>query len=272
MIRLSTMTSVCPDWSLEEIIDGMQRHGFEGLEPRAGWGHASGLEVDMVPADRDAARAKMEDAGLTFSCVATGAKFAAEDPEELNQSIAEADAAIDLAADLGAAVVRTFGGKRGGGEVFWMVRRTAEAYKRVMDHAAERGVVVMMETHDEWCVSAQVRSVVEKVNHPNLGVLWDLMHPQRHMEQPEETMRTIGHLTKHLHAHDGKYDTENGKITTVGLGDGDLDHATPLQLLNEAGFDGFFSVEVIYKRGSEHDADGTLIAYGDGFRKIVESF
>ena len=272
MIRLGTMTSVCPDWSIEQIIDGMQRHGFEGLEPRAGWGHASGFELDMPAAARDAARAKMEDAGLKISCVATGAKFAAEDPADLDQSIAEANAAIDLAADLGAGLIRTFGGTRGKGEVFWMVNRTAEAYKRVMDHAAERGVIVMMETHDEWCVSTQVRAVVEKVNHPNLGVLWDLMHTQRYMERPEETMQTIGALAKHLHAHDGRYDTANGKITTVGLGEGDLDYVTPLKLLHDAGFDGFFSVEVIHKSGSDHDADATLKAYGDGFRKIVENF
>ena len=101
MIRLGTMTSVCPDWSIEQIIDGMQHHGFEGLEPRAGWGHASGFELDMPAADRDAARAKMENAGLKISCVATGAKFAAEDPSALDKSIAEANAAIDLAADLG---------------------------------------------------------------------------------------------------------------------------------------------------------------------------
>lgn len=272
MIRLGTMTSVCPDWSVDQIIDGMHRHGFEGLEPRVGWGHASGFELDMPVADRDAARAKFEDAGLAICCVATGAKFATEDPAALDQSIAEADAAIDLAADLGAGSIRTFGGARGGGEVFWMVNRTAEAYRRVMDHAAKRGVVVLMETHDEWCVSAQVRAVVEKVNHPNMGVLWDLMHPQRHMERPEETMQTIGALTKHLHAHDGRYDNENGRITTVALGHGDLDHATPLKLLHDAGFDGFFSVEVIHKPGSDHDADATLKAYGDGFRQIVGNF
>ena len=33
MIRLATMSSVCPDWNLEEIIAGMTRHGCEGLEP-----------------------------------------------------------------------------------------------------------------------------------------------------------------------------------------------------------------------------------------------
>ena len=272
MIKLSTMTSVCPDWSVEEIVDGMQRNGYQGLEPRVGWGHASGLELDMSAGDREAVRKQLEDAGLAFSCVATGAKFALVDDAERVQSIEEARQAIDLAADLGAPVIRTFGGKRGGGEVHWMVQRTAEAYKQVVDQAAERGVTVLMETHDEWCVSVQVRAVVETVNHPNLRVLWDLMHPQRQMEHPEETMQTIGHLTRHLHAHDGRYDEENGRITTVGLGEGDLDHAAPLRLLNAAGFDGYFSVEVIHKPGSEHDADGVMKQYGDAFRKIAESF
>ena len=272
MIKLSTMTSVCPDWDVDQIVDGMKRHGYQGLEPRVGWGHAAGIELDMPAAARAAARTRLEGEGLAFSCVATGARFAAEDPAELDKSVAEALAAIDLAADLGAPVIRTFGGRRGGGELYWIVNRTAEAYRRVLDKAAERNVTVLMETHDEWCVSTQVRAVVEEVNHPNLKVLWDLMHPQRFMEPPEETMQNIGHLTRHLHAHDGRYDQENGRITTVGLGEGDLDHGAPLKLLNAAGFDGFFSVEVIHKPGSDHDADGVMKQYADGFQKIAAEF
>ena len=112
--------------------------------------------------------------------------------EALEASIEEAVAGIDLAADLGASCIRTFGGSRGSGELHGIVHRTAEAYQRVMDRAVEKGVRVLMETHDEWCVSTQVREVVERVNHPHLRVLWDLMHTQRFMERPQETFQTIG--------------------------------------------------------------------------------
>ncbi|MDA0745412.1 MAG: TIM barrel protein [bacterium] len=150
-----------------------------------------------------------------------------------------------------------------------IVHRTAEAYKKVVDQAAKKNVVVLFETHDEWCVSTQVREVVERVNHPNLRILWDLMHTQRFMERPAETMQTIGHLTAHLHVHDGRYETPEARITTVGLGEGTIDHTTPVELLNDAGFDGYFSVEVIHKSGSDHDADGVLKQYSEGFQGIV---
>ena len=269
MVKLSTMTSVTPDWTLDQTIEAMKKYGYEGLEPRAGWGHAAGLELDTAPADRDAARAKLEAAGLVISCVATGARFAAEDPAELDGYVAETDKAIDLAADLGGACVRTFGGARGKGELRGIVNRTADAYKRVVDHAADRGVTVLMETHDEWCNSAHVRSVVETVNHPNLAVLWDFMHTQRMGERPEETMGVIGALTKHLHAHDGRYVDGGRKLDTVGLGEGELDHATPVKLLTDAGFEGFFSVEVIHKPGSDHDADGVMRQYSEGFKALL---
>ncbi|MBK35531.1 MAG: hypothetical protein CME26_08395 [Gemmatimonadetes bacterium] len=268
MVKLSTMTSVCPDWTVDEIVEGMLKHGYEGLEPRVGWGHKAGLELDSSSSDRDGARAKLEAAGLRVCCVATGARFATEDSSELAGYIEEAKKGIDLAADLGAPVVRTFGGQRGKGQLLGIINRTAEAYKQVMDHAAERGVTVMLETHDEWCVSAQVRAVVERVNHPNMAVLWDFMHTQRFMERTEETMATIGSLTRHIHAHDGRYRENGTALDTVDLGQGELDHETPLRLLNEIGYDGYFSVEVIHKPGSDHDADGTLKNYAEGFAKV----
>ena len=53
------------------------------------------------------------------------------------------------------------------------------------------------------------------------------------------------------------------------LGDGLFDHEIPLRLLSEAGFNGYFSVEVIHKPGSEHDADGVLRQYAEQFQAIM---
>lgn len=272
MIRLSTMTSVCPDWTLNQVLEGLKKHGYQGLEPRVGWGHSSKIELDMSLSERVSVREQVEREGLVICCVATGARFATPDLSELKNSIDEAKAGIDLAADLGAPMIRTFGGPRGTGQLYGIVHRTAEAYKQVMDQAAERGVTVLLETHDEWCVSNQVRAVVERVNHPNFKVLWDIQHPQRFMERPKDTMRTIGHLTAHLHAHAAQFDAKKDQFVPANLGEGDLDHIKPLQMLDEVGYDGFFSVEVIHKPGSYHNADRVLKQYAKGFREIVKRF
>ena len=57
MIKLATMSSVCPDWTLNDVVTGMKRHGYQGFEPRVEWGHASGIEVGLSGAQRKAVRA-----------------------------------------------------------------------------------------------------------------------------------------------------------------------------------------------------------------------
>lgn len=268
MIKLTTMTSVCPDWEIAKIISVMQELGYQGLEPRTGWNHAAGIETSLDATARDGIRADLEKAGLVVSCVASGARFAVVDDSEAEQYLAEARDTIRLASDLGAPYVRTFGGDRGTGEVYGMVKRAAERYKKVVDEAAEAGVTLLMETHDSWCVSAQVRAVIEEVDHPALKALWDIMHPQRHMERPTETMANIGQYTCHLHAHDAVYD-EEGKTKGTALGDGLFDHGEPLRLLSAAEFSGHCSVEVIHKPGSDHDAYGVMKQYAEALRGLI---
>ena len=77
MIKLATMSSVCPDWTLNDVVTGMKRHGYQGFEPRVEWGHASGIEVGHSGAQRKEVRAQMEGEGLAICCMATGARMAA---------------------------------------------------------------------------------------------------------------------------------------------------------------------------------------------------
>ena len=272
MVKLATMSSVCPDWTLDEVVDGMKRHGYQGFEPRVEWGHASGIEAGLTAEERRGVRERMEGEGLAICCIATGARMAAPDLEERAQHVEDLKKYIDLAADLGCAQVRTFGGPRERRREFMaVVDYVVEGYAQLLDQAEACDVVLLLETHDDWCASAPVRAVVERVGHPNLKVLWDFMHSQRMLENPEESFQVLGEYTHHTHAHDGQI--IDGKLqVSETLGDGLFDHEIPLRLLSEAGFSGYFSVEVIHQPGSEHDADAVLGQYAEQFRAIVSSF
>ena len=262
------MTSVCPEWDLPTIVEGMLRHGYVGLEPRVGWGHRAGLETDLSPAARAAARRRLEDAGLAVCCVASGARFAATAPAERRASLEETRRCIELAADLGCPLVRTFGGPRSEPwQLHHYVEHVVEGYREVLPEASAAGVTLLLETHDDWSASAPVRAVVERAGHANLRVLWDLMHTQRMLERPADTFAVIGALTAHLHAHDGACRaSDRQRFDPVPIGSGQVDHAVPLELLRGAGFDGCCSVEVIHSRTAPHDPDAVLAQYAAWFR------
>ncbi len=265
MTKLATMTSVCPDWTLDEVVAGMQRHGYQGLEPRVEWGHASGIEKDLTAAGRGEVRRRFADEGLSICCLATSVKMATPEVADRAGHVEDLRRYLELATDLGCDLIRTFGGQRDAAAPWAMVvDYTADGYRQVVADAAAAGVTVLMETHDDWCCSAPVRAVVEAVDHPNLRVLWDFMHSQRMMETPQESFQALGGLTRHVHAHDGNYVNGNMQVSAT-LGDGVIDHKTPLQLLEGDGFDGYFSVEVIHKPGSDHDVDAVLASYATGF-------
>jgi sugar phosphate isomerase/epimerase len=269
MFKLAVMSSVCPELELEGIIALMRRQGYQGLEPRVEWGHACGIEADLGATQRREVRARLEAKGLAVSCIATGARLAAPDPQERAKHQEALRRYIDLARDLGCPWVRTFGGPRNRDqELARVVEYMAEGYRPLLEQAEARGVTLLLETHDDWSCAAPVRAVVEQVGHPRLRVLWDFMHPQRMMEKPAETFQAIGPFTEYLHGHDGVYDA-GGRMQIVGLGEGVIDHAGPMQLLAGAGFAGYFSVEVIHQRGKPHDAEGVMRQYAEAFGKLV---
>ena len=264
MIKLSTMTSVVPDWTIDEIIERLPGLGYQGLEPRVQWDHASKIEADLSKSERTEVRERLEGAGIAVSCVATGVRMAATEPAERKRHTEDAKRYIELAHDLGAPYLRTFGGPRDSDwQPLALVEWAAEGYREILPQARAAGVTVLMETHDDWSSSAPVRAVVEKVGDEHLAVLWDLMHPQRMCERPDETFRIIGGHTRHLHAHDAVIVKKQNQEAPVG--EGLFDHATPLKLLANAGFDGHFSVEVIRKPGAGSDPIPVLRQYAEFF-------
>lgn len=272
MIRLSTMSSVCPDWTLDETIAGMKRHGFEGYEPRVEWGHRAGVEATMSAAERAEVRKRFEEEGLKICCVATGCKFAMAEADVRAKNAEDLKKYIDFAGDLGAPYVRVFGGAIPGGELYGVAKYVADAVRPTLDLAQSRGVTVLMETHDDWRRAAQVRAVIRELNHPAFQALWDIMHTQRVFESPEESFAVLAPHVRHLHLHDGKYSDDGLKLDAqILLGEGIIDHAGPFKLLNQAGFDGYASVEVILKVGDGGRAEEVLTNYGEGLRAIVNA-
>lgn len=240
-MKYSFMTFSCPQLTLDEVLALAKRVGYDGVEPRLVSKHKHGIEVDIDAAKRNEIKSKFEDSGIAASCVATSCRFA--DPANTKQMAEMALRAIDLAADIGSSRIRVFGGKLGDGlSREDAVNVVAESLLSIADRASARGVSVCMETHDAWCNPKDVAAVMNKVNHPEIAVNWDILHPVRTENATvEESFEILKPWIRHIHTHDSSKET--GKLAPIG--EGFVDHRLGIKLLQSISYNGFLSGEWI---------------------------
>lgn len=239
-MRYAFMTFSTPSLSLDEVLQAAVQYGYDGIEPRIDEKHKHGIEVAATRAERDAARKKAADAGIALACLATSLRYA--DPANKAQAVKDTHERIDLAGDMRMPAMRVFGGAIPEG----ITREEAmnalvEALGAVADHAAERGVTLCIETHDDWCDPAHVAEVLRRINHPAIAANWDIMHPIRRgnvtMDQAFEMLKP---WIRHLHVHDCDAD---GKLLPIGQGI--IDHRAALARVKSVDYADYISGEWI---------------------------
>ena len=238
------MSFSCPQATFPEMLALATQYGYDGVEPRAAGGHNHAVELDAPAEQRASFRQQAADAGIAICCLASGNRYA--DPADRDAQVEETLQYIDLAADIGAPALRVFGGRIPDGiSREAAIDSVADALSRLAERAGDRGVVVCMETHDDWCNPADVAAVMARVDHPAIGVNWDAAHPvNKEGWTLVDSYSTLRRWIRHAHVHDLLIASEEG-LDYTAFGTGDIDHKQVLALLRSAGYDGFLSGEWI---------------------------
>jgi len=240
-MKYSFMSFSTPALTLKETLDAAKRFGYDGFEPRLVADHAHGLET-TTPADvLIEARRMAEDAGVAYSCVATSCRLAI--PELVAEQTDDAKRAVDLAEKLGCRAIRVFGGVLPEGLSREKAAETLNAsVSKLAAYGKTANVYVCLETHDHWCDPVTVGEVA-KVS--GCAVNWDIMHTFNMAGvAPERSFELLRPYVRHMHIHDGKRNADGG-LTLCPVGEGVIDHATPLALMQGAGYTGYVSGEWI---------------------------
>lgn len=246
-MKLSFSTLGCPQWPFERILENGRHYGFDAVAFRGVLGQLDLTQVpEFAPTERARSRERLRAAGLAPSMLLTSTRLMETDKDKLEAGLRSAEAHVDLASDLGAPNVRVFGGPLEVGlSRAEAVRRAAERLRRLGDHAAARGVVVLLETHDDFTDPALVRRIMEATAHPAVGVLWDIHHPFRMLEVPlEAAWREVGPWVKSCDIKDSVTDiSARLGYRYVELGTGELPLDQALTLLGSVGYDGVLTFE-----------------------------
>lgn len=242
-MKYAFMTFSTPDQPLDAVLATATRYGYDGIELRIGSNHAHGIELASAAEQRAAARAQAVASGVAICCIATGARFA--DPANAAAEVAATEAAIDLAADVGAGVIRVFGGKIPDGVTRQQAAASiAHSLRALAPKAEARGVDVAIETHDDWCDPHVVAAILAQVNHPRIGANWDYQHSTRVARTSvDEAFSALRPFIRHVHFHDGTLDAD--RLVFLPVGQGAYDHKRVLQLLRSMNYAGYLSGEWI---------------------------
>ncbi|PYV45765.1 MAG: myo-inositol catabolism protein IolH [Acidobacteria bacterium] len=257
------MDQLCVDHSMTlfEWIEMASSLKVDGLEFYSGFVDA----LDPVTLGR--VRRALLEKRLEMPMLCYSPNFTMPDAARRKEEVARENAMIDLTAYFGGKYCRILSGQaypeishKDG--VQWVVGCIREC----LEHAAKRGVVLIMENHykdNYWHYPefAQKREIfleiVDQINSPWFGVNFDPSNAIVAGEDPLVLLRAVKHKVVTMHASD-RY-LESGSLEDLKAHEGNLGYASNLKhgvigkglnnydeifsILREAGFNGWVSIE-----------------------------
>jgi sugar phosphate isomerase/epimerase len=244
MLKYAFMSFSTPEMPLDAMLAHAAKLGYDGVEPRLG--HAHGIGPEATTGDRKRIRQILEKSEVNLCCIASQGNLT--DPAKRDETVDLNRCLIELAGDLACPRIRIFGGKLPEGMTREQaVEEVAEVLRGLTEEARQAGVTLCMETHDGWCDPEHVATLMKRVDHPSLGVNWDMMHPTRVVDVPvEQGYATLRPWIRHVHIHDAVCPDP---LAFRPCGEGDYDIRSALQCLVRDGYTGYVSGEWINAGG-----------------------
>jgi sugar phosphate isomerase/epimerase len=245
-MKLSFMTFLYPQLSSDAVMAKAKQFGYDGIEWRAEAGHKHGVELDAPAGVVKGIRARVADAGLLTSCLATSVKFCSPDKAERDANLERLYAYVDLAAEIGAPCIRFFGDpipNTGRGARAESYAQQSPYMALAAARAAKSGVRLCLETHSVFR-AFDAGEVLFRAGYPSaLWINWHLEHCINNGEDVDEAYRHVKGRVTHAHF----------SMTRAGERDMTPYVAREMELLHAEGFQGFFSVELFFSDDAEAD-------------------
>lgn len=264
-MKLAFTTLGCTEWDLDTMIARAVEYGYDGIDFR---GYMGELEIFKLPeftTGLDDTLAKFADAGIEVPCLSTSARVYAKPAE----AIEEIATYCPLCEKFGAAYIRVFAGHlEDGVSRQQAIDIAVDTLNQAGAIAANHGVTVLLETHDAWVASEHTKAVMDRVDSPAVGILWDTFNPYGAIAEPlAQTWDTLGPWIKNTHWKDGKR-TPDGKNQLCLVGQGEFPLADCVKILKSGGYDGYLTLE--WEKKWHPELDEPEIAYPEFVRVMKD--
>ena len=217
-MQLAFSSNAYLDMPIEQAISRVAGFGYKGIELLADVPHA--WPAGLLPVQKESIRRAIDSSGLKISNINAFMMNAIADPRQPYWHPGWTDPdrhyrairrehtkrALRLAAELGAPTISTEpGGELAEGQTHQQA--TDIFYDEIMpclDVAAEVGVTLLIEPEPGLLIEkfGQYLEFAERVNHPSLGLNFDIGHAYCVAEDPAEWVPKMKAHTRHYHFED----------------------------------------------------------------------
>ena len=255
-MKISFSTLACPDFSWTDIYSMAKDLGFNGIEVRGIGEETNVVKARPFTAEKvDATAAKLQQLNLEVPCLSTGCclKFA----DKHDEIVEEITAHVDLATKLNTPYIRILADltPEPQGEVD--DNAVGAMLKEIAAIAEKKGIMLLVETNGVYSDTTRLKKLLDSVNSPAVGALWDMHHPYRYMgESGQTTVENLGNYIKFIHVKDSAI--ENGKLVYKLMGEGDMPLHEMLSALQKIGYDGYISLEWVKRWSKDLYAAGIV--------------
>jgi sugar phosphate isomerase/epimerase len=243
-MKLAFSTLGCPDWDLQQVVAGARKWGYEGIELRALAGSLDLLSRAEFAVGRLAAtRTYLADEGIEICCVDTSCTFHSPQASERTKQVSIALAHAELAARLGAPLIRVFPdkvqpGSRRDETRDWIAKCLHAIAERIPD-----AVEVALETHGDFARAEAAVEITQLADHPKVKLVWDVANSVAAGDAIEQAAQTIQPYLAHIHLRDAKPSAGSEYWLPVLAGAGRVSFADTLAGIRELKYEGYLSFE-----------------------------
>lgn len=242
---LSFSTLGCPDWSLDTIVNFAAKNKFNGIEIRGILRELDLPKREEFSTDERIASVVRFVKDRRIKIVNLGSSAAMHFPKgpERDRNIEDAKNFIRLAKKLSCPYVRVFPNNfPKDQDKEETINLMVESLKELGDFAKGYNVHVLMETHGDLSQSDEIQKIMERVNNPNTGLVWDVVNMWTVTKEPPSTVYPkLKKYIRHVHLKD--VISVDGKDQYVMLGRGIAPVFEAVDLLAKDEFKGHYSFE-----------------------------
>jgi len=243
MLKLSFTTLGCPGWTLRQIAENAAKMGYDAVDLR---GLLEDVDISKRPeftTGLNETKQLFADHGIAISGIAISARYAVVDAAEKEKHFNETRRNMELAAKLGAHILRVYGGSVPEGHTVDSIMPTVvENLRQIADEAEQYEITLALETHDDWCDPVNIRALQERVG-DGFGVVWDFANAIRVTGKGiAEQFEGLKGSVLYCHVKDWTTDAD-GKSHYVPVGTGDAPVREVVRLLKANNLNVFLSFE-----------------------------